>query len=73
MRSVIHFTTLLSSTAEVITELIKVADLCLILAAAFACYLLYHVVNNASLAGGLGRYVLPSLFVGSLLSQPWHI
>jgi polysaccharide biosynthesis protein PslA len=56
----------LSSKVEIIAELIKVGDLCLIYAAGFASYLFYEAANKDPLAGGLGRYAIPSL-LGSFL------
>jgi Undecaprenyl-phosphate glucose phosphotransferase len=53
-------------TKNVLSELIKLIDLCSILAASAGAYLAFLASNHASLAGGFGRYALPSLAGGGL-------
>jgi Undecaprenyl-phosphate glucose phosphotransferase len=45
----------------IFTELIKAADLSLVIAAAFSAYLLYTPLTHEMLAGGGKRYIVPTL------------
>ena len=49
-------------SADVLSELIKLADLCLIFGSALGGYYAYIAIHGKPLAGGMGRYIVPICF-----------